>query len=369
MTRPAMLFRKVGCRRPRSAAGCAAQIWAGRSAAAPCPHKGDEGQHHADEHTQRCAESRRPQSQVQHAQKHELEGHAQHRHQDVDAHAAADVARDAQVVVHGVEDGGERGEHGVGAQVLHRQGGEFALGTHHPDQEGGRREHGRAHHHARGKDQDAGAGEYVVGLFAVPAAQGHRDGHRRAHAHQVRQGKVDDDKGHGEVEGGKGRAVQKVAHQNAVDQLVKGGGQHTDSPRQRRREEQLQRRCLGKKRGRIHTVYDRLLSAIRTRPRAPGSPHKRPQARQKAPGHCKHNNRAHSSPYPADPGAKAPWRIAIRGPPVRHSCFFSTSLVQGLLYQKMGKSQGARRGRNLAFWAVVCYSIRDARLAPNFREG
>src|SRR5699024_1350265 len=36
---------------------------------------------------------------------------------------------------------------------------------------------------------------------------------------------------------------------------------HTDGPRYRRREEQLQGRGLGKKCGRIHTVYNRLLSA------------------------------------------------------------------------------------------------------------
>ena len=34
-----------------------------------------------------------------------------------------------------------------------------------------------------------------------------------------------------------------------------------------------------------------------------------PAGAKKAPGHCKHNNRAHSSSCPADPGGKAPFGV------------------------------------------------------------
>lgn len=74
----------------------------------------------------------------------------------------------------------------------------------------------RQHHH------NAGAGEVVVGLLLILAAQLDGDGHRAAQADQIRQGKVDDDQGHSQVEPGKGGVPQNAADENAVSHLVQG---------------------------------------------------------------------------------------------------------------------------------------------------
>ena len=59
-----------------------------------------------------------PDADFQHAHKQQLEAHAGYRHEDVQKHAAADFPADAQVIVHGEDNGGHRRAESVGDQIL-----------------------------------------------------------------------------------------------------------------------------------------------------------------------------------------------------------------------------------------------------------
>ena len=98
----------------------------------------------------------------------------------------------------------------------------------------------------RPHDHQTGAGKNIVGRLLLLLAQPHRDGHGGAHADEVGQGKVDDDKGHGQVDGGEGGVPQHLAHQNTVNELIEGGGQHADGPRQGREHKEFAGRGFGK---------------------------------------------------------------------------------------------------------------------------
>ena len=76
-------------------------------------------------------------------------------------------------------------------------------------------------------EQD-GAGEGVVGLRALAAAEQQRDHDRRSHADEVRHGEVEDHERHGEVHGGKGGRAEVLTHEDAVEGLVEGGCEHAD---------------------------------------------------------------------------------------------------------------------------------------------
>ena len=184
--------------------------------------EGDKGRDGGEGHAQAAAQGRAPDADFQHAHKQQLQAHAGHGHEDVQDHAAADLPANAQVIVHGKDNGGHRGAEGVGNQILSGLVQQLPLGAH-PGEEGppaqGQHRPGkdpRQHHH------NAGAGEVVVGLFLILAAQLDGDGHRAAQADQVRQGKVDDDQGHGQVESRKGGVPQNAADENAVSHLVQG---------------------------------------------------------------------------------------------------------------------------------------------------
>ena len=195
----------------------------------PRPHKpqlhlsekeGDKGSDGSEGHAQAAAQGRAPDADFQHAHKQQLEAHAGHRHEDVQKHAAADFPADAQVIVHGEDNGGHRRAESVGDQILGGLVQQLSLGAH-PGEEGppaqGQHRPGqnpRQHHH------NAGAGEVVVGLLLILAAQLDGNGHGAAQANQIRQGKVDDDQGHSQVEPGKSGVPQNAADEDAVRHLV-----------------------------------------------------------------------------------------------------------------------------------------------------
>ena len=178
---------------------------------------------------------------MEHSQKHELQRHDDHRHQDVQHHAGADLAADPQVVVRGKDDGGHRGADGVDPEVLGCLPGKLTLGAHGLHKSRRQDIEQRTDNNSCAEDHKTGAGEDVVGLPVLLFPQADGDGDRGPHAHQVRQGEVDDDKGHGQVQGGEGRLPQKAAYKHAVDGLVEGGGQHAHRPGQGGQEKQPQR--------------------------------------------------------------------------------------------------------------------------------
>ena len=63
---------------------------------------------------------------------------------------------------------------------------------------------------------------------------------------RIRQGKIDDDKGHGKVYRGESCLSQKTSNEHAVDCLVKRGREHADRSGYSRNEEKLQRCRPGK---------------------------------------------------------------------------------------------------------------------------
>lgn len=138
------------------------------------------------------------------------------------------------------------GEQGVHPQVLHRQRGQLRLRPQQLKEEGCGEEQHRPDEGPRPHDHQTGAGKNIVGRLLLLLAQPHRDGHGGAHADEVGQGKVDDDKGHGQVDGGEGGVTQHLAHQNAVNELIEGGGQHADGPRQGREHKEFAGRGFGK---------------------------------------------------------------------------------------------------------------------------
>mgnify|MGYP001606113933 CR=1 FL=1 len=73
-------------------------------------------------------------------------------------------------------------------------------------------------------------------------AQPNRNRHGRSHADQIRKRKVNDYKRHSQVQSRKSVPRQYPSHQNAVDGLVQGGGQHAYGARNSRQKEQLYRR-------------------------------------------------------------------------------------------------------------------------------
>ncbi len=95
-----------------------------------------------------------------------------------------------------------------------------------------------------------------IWLSLLPALLSKADGdrHGRARADEVCQCKIDDDKRHGEVEGGKGGIPKILAYKYAFQKLEQGRGQHADSPRNGCLKKQLCRRRLGKECFVVHKV-------------------------------------------------------------------------------------------------------------------
>ena len=189
---------------------------------------------------------------MKHAEEEKFQHAAQQGHEDIEEHAAADVAADAHEVIDSKDDGGDRGAERIHAQILHRQVRKSTFRTHQAN-EGRRRSVERtAHRHAGRHNHQAGAGEQVVGLFPLSLAQADGDWNGGADADEIRKRKIDDHKRHGKVERGKCGGAQILADKNAVQRLIQGGGQHADGAGQRSQKEEFHRRCFGKQCGGIH---------------------------------------------------------------------------------------------------------------------
>ena len=80
---------------------------------------------------------------------------------------------------------------------------------HELDKQGGRRKEQGADNDTGSHNHQAGAGKEIVGFLFLLFPQGNGDRHRGAHANEVCQGKVDDDEGHGQVNGGKSSGACK----------------------------------------------------------------------------------------------------------------------------------------------------------------
>ena len=175
---------------------------------------------------------------AQHRQHDEFAQGAEHRHGHVEHHAGFDAPADAQVVIHRIHHAGHRGTDGIDPDILGRHLQQGAFRPHQAQQKRGGHIQERPHQHALRHHHQAGAGEDIVGLLGTFFAQTDRNGHRGAHADQVRDGKVDDDQRHGQVDGGERLAPQQLPHKNAVQQLIQRRCQHSDRTGQRRLNEQ-----------------------------------------------------------------------------------------------------------------------------------
>ena len=223
------------------------------------PAKEGQRRHGANHHTQAGGQGRRPDAPAENKEEHKLQHAAEHGHDDIEAHAGSHLAADAQVVIHGKNDGGDRRAQGIYPQVSHRHAGKLPFRPHQADEQRRSEKQNCAHHGAGGHNHQTGAGENIVCRVLLFAAQVNGNGNGGANADQVSQGKVDDDKGHGQIQGRKGGLPQKLAHKYPVQQLVKGRGQHTDRPGDGRQEKQLHRRGVTEKRV-IHISILSLLS-------------------------------------------------------------------------------------------------------------
>ena len=212
----------------------------------PPAHKGNERQQRAYHHARAGCQRSCPDAPAQHAQEQEFQCGAQHAHQDVEQHAAADIAADAQKIIHCEYDRGHGGTDRVYADVLHRKFGKFSLRAHELDEQRRRPIQQHADRGACAHDHQTGAGKDITRFPLFLSAQVDRDGNRGAKADQVGKRKVDDDKRHGQIDRRKGGRAQILADEHAVDRLVERGGQHTDCPGDRGDEKQFDRGGPGK---------------------------------------------------------------------------------------------------------------------------
>lgn len=190
--------------------------------------EGDVGDEHTDTHTKAASQCSGPDAPAENAEKNELKACAEHAHENVQRQATADESADAQEIVHREHGGGERRAEGVDAQVFYSHGGKFAVGAQEAnEQRRGSKERG-TDENAEGMDEQTGAGEDVVGFFFVTAAKSDGDGHGSADADEIGQRKIDDHKGHGQIDRCEGHCADELSHENAVQRVVKAGGEHAE---------------------------------------------------------------------------------------------------------------------------------------------
>ena len=164
---------------------------------------------------------------------------AEHRHEDVEGEAPADLAADAQEIVDGEHHRGDGRSHRIDAQEDDGVFGQFARGAHGGHDDGGERpEHGSE---GRPQEEDAEhrAGEDVVGALLLACAERDGDGNGRAHADEVAHGEDEDDERHGEVHGGEGGGAEQLPDDDAVKHVVERRREHGDSARCGRLEEEV----------------------------------------------------------------------------------------------------------------------------------
>lgn len=190
--------------------------------------EGNVGDEHTDTHAKAASQRCGPDAPAENAEKNKLKSCAEHAHENVQRQAAVDESADAQKIVHREHGGGERRAEGVDAQVFYSHGGKFAVGAQEAnEQRRGSKERG-TDENAEGVDEQTGAGEDVVGFFFVTAAKSDGDGHGSADADEIGQRKIDDHKGHGQIDRCEGYCADELSHKNAVQRVVKAGGEHAE---------------------------------------------------------------------------------------------------------------------------------------------
>ena len=207
------------------------------------PGKGDQ---RAGCHAQAGGQGSAPDAEAEIIEEDKFQARDQGGHTDVQEHAETDLPADPQIIVHGEDDGRHRGAEGVDPYIAYGVREEPALRSQKAHEEGSRRIEDGADGRARRHDHQAGAGKDIIGLFVFFLAQVHGDGHRGSHADEIGQGKIDNDKGHGQIERGKGRLSEYLPYHHAIQELVEGRGQHTDGSGKGGDEKQLYRGRLGK---------------------------------------------------------------------------------------------------------------------------
>ena len=212
--------------------------------------KGEDRNPRTEQHGKAICQRRCGHVPAEHIQKQELQHNRGRRQQNVQQHAAPDSAADAQKVVHGEQNGRGRGKQGVGSQIQHGKGRKIALRAECANHRRGGGKQDGAHENTGGDDHQAGAGKIIVGLRLLLPAEVGGDQHSRAHADEVGEREIDEHKGEGQVQRGKGRFPQHLADEDAVNQRVQGAGQHADDARYGRRQEKPHRRrfckqCFG----------------------------------------------------------------------------------------------------------------------------
>ena len=94
------------------------------------------------------------------------------------------------------------------------------MGAHEVNQKRGRSEQNASYQQAGAYNQEAGAGKNTVCFLFLFFAQADRYGDGRAYADKVCKRKIYNNKGHGQIERGKGRAAKELAHKDAVQRLI-----------------------------------------------------------------------------------------------------------------------------------------------------
>lgn len=206
--------------------------------------EGNVGDEHTDTHAKAASKRCGPDAPAENAEKNELKSCAEHAHENVQRQATANESADAQEIVHREHGGGERRAEGVDAQVFDSHGSKFAVSAQEAnEQRRGSKERG-TDENAKGVDEQTGAGEDVVGFFFVTAAKSDGDGHGSADADEIGQRKIDDHKGHGQIDRCESHCADELSHKDAVQGVVKAGSEHTEGAGNGGEEKESHRWCL-----------------------------------------------------------------------------------------------------------------------------